>query len=149
MQVNSIRISVFAKEGENELEIEEKLKSLVPFHLEQEKIRISRQTATGFNEKKIRILELILTKSRHTKAFIESLKAKLGDKQKELLLRQSESRLDSEQNFYMRLDKEKLLNGECWLTDSGNCYHIKIGIATFPKSKEKALEMIEDMFGKG
>ncbi len=146
--VNSIKMSVFTKEEENEREIEEKLKQLIPLELEKEKIAVTKQTATGFNEKRIRIIEAMLTKDRHINAFLEKLKENLSEKQKELLIRQKESRLDDELNFFIRLDKEKLLNNEHWVTDSGNCYHIRINIAAFPKRREDALKMIEKIFGQ-
>ncbi|MBI2133296.1 hypothetical protein HYU11_01290 [Candidatus Woesearchaeota archaeon] len=143
---NSIKISVFAKEDENEAAIEEKLRELTSLDLEKEKINVKKQTATGFNEKKIRIMEIVLEKDRHIKAFIGFLKENLGEKQKEILLRQKESRLDNNLNFFIRLDKEKLLNNEFWITDSGNCFHIKANIAAFPKKKEKAVEIIKSIF---
>ncbi len=143
---NSVRISVFSKEDENEQAIENKLKEMIPLDLEKEKIAITRQTATGFNERKIRILEVLLTKDRHTTAFLEMLAQNLGEKQKEMLLRQKETRLDNDLNFFIRLEKNRLLNGEYWITDSGNCFHIKINIAAFPKKKDKAFEIIEWIF---
>ena len=57
-----------------------------------------------------------------------------------------EDRLDEECNFFIRLDKEKLMNGECWITDSGDCYHIKISVAAFPKKKERAKQVVEQIF---
>ncbi len=143
---NNVRISVFSKEDENEQAIEEKLKQMVPLELEKEKITLTKQTAMGFNEKKIRILEIALNKDRHINTFLESITKNLGEKQKELLLRQKESRLDEELNFFIRLDKEKMLNNEYWITDSGSCYHIKINIAAFPRKREKAFEIIEQIF---
>ena len=145
---NSIKISVFAKGEENEQEIEDKLKQLIPLDLEKEKIAVTKQTATGFNETRIRIIEAMLTKDRHINAFLEKLSENMSEKQKELLIRQKESRLDDELNFFIRLDKEKLLNNEYWVTDSGNCYHIRINIAAFPKRREYALEMIEKVVNK-
>lgn len=144
---NSIRISVFAKEDEDESRIEEGLKSVIPLDFEREKISVERKTSIGFNERKIRILGILLQKDRHINAFLEFLGGKLGERQKGLLLRQKESRLDSELYFFIRLDKEKLLNGEFFITDSGSCYHIRISIAAFPKSRLDALGVVERIFG--
>ncbi len=144
---NNVRIKVFAKEEENAAEIEEKLKQLVPLDFEKEKIPVKKQAATGFNEKKITIMELSLAKNKHINAFLDFLKEKLGERQKELLIRQKETRLDNELNFFMRLDKEKLLQNEFWITDSGNCYHIKISVAAFPRKRENALKAVDDALG--
>ncbi len=146
---NFVRLSVFCKEDEDEKQIEEGLRKLLPLDMEKEKINISRQKATGFNEKKILIMEIELRKDRHINSFLESLKANLGSAQKEMLLRQKESRLDTELNFFIRLDKERLHSGEYFVTDSGSCYHIKISIAAFPKTRENALKTLEDIFGNG
>jgi hypothetical protein len=123
------------------------LLSLVPFKLEEEKIKLNQQTATGFSEKKIKIFEILLEKDRHIGAFLENLISHLSKDTKELILRHAETRLDEECNFFLRFSKEKLLNeNELWLTDKGNCFHIKINIAAFPKKKEAALEIIRKVF---
>jgi RNA binding exosome subunit len=84
-----------------------------------------------------------LQKEKHTNAFLNSLKQRLSDDQKQLLLRQSESRLDSELSFFIRLDKDRLLNeNRFWITDSGNCFHIRMSIAAYPSNREAALKVI-------
>ena len=143
---NSILFSVFINEGEDQQAIAEKLKSLVPLDLENEKIQINTQTAIGFNEKKIKILELQILKDRHINPTLELLNEKLGSAQKELLLRQKDSRLDANLNFFIRLDKPKLLNGEYWITDNGNCFHIKINIAAFPRNRDTTFSIIGQIF---
>ena len=60
------------------------------------------------------------------------------------ILKQIESRLDEELNFFLRLDKEKWVNEkEMKLTDSGKCFHIKISVAAFPKNMDIAIENFE------
>ena len=144
MIANSVRISVFQKEGE---EVKEKLLELVSFDLTEEKIELVEKKANGFEEKEIKIYEILLVKERHVNSFIENLISKLSSETKELILKQAESRLDEECNFYLRFSKEKLIKeNEFWITDQGNCFHIKINIAAFPKKKEKALEIIRKAF---
>lgn len=145
---HSITIRVFCHEGEDSRQIEASLRSLLPFDLEQEKLELQRSVATGFKEKKIKILEIRLEREKHTTAFLEALMAKLSESQRELLLRQAESRLDGELNFYIRLDKPKMLAGQCWITDSGNCFHIKISLAAFPATREAALGLLRCLFGE-
>ncbi len=143
---NYAKINVFVKENENEEEIRQKLLSLLPFSPEDEKIRIERTTATGFNEAKIIILEIELEKDKHLNNFIFFIAEKLSKDQKALIRRQAELRIDAEFNFFIRLDKEKLLEDKYWITDSGNCFHIKINIACFPRKREKAIKLIEEIF---
>ena len=147
---NSIRITVFVKEGEDEAQIKKTLFSLFPFDLEKEAIELKQDNATGFNDKKIKILEVLLTKDKHISIFFENLKNRLSKDIKELILKQAESRIDDECNFFLRFSKDKLINEkEFWLTDQGNCFHIKINIAAFPKKKENALKIIGSSFDSG
>ncbi|MBR9690212.1 hypothetical protein GOV08_00855 [Candidatus Woesearchaeota archaeon] len=142
---HQIKASVFSKPEDDEQKVKEKLISLFPFDLEKEKIKIGQKTAKGFEEKKIRIFEIVIDKKRNTKEFIDNLMAKLSDEKKKLLLRQKDSRLDDNLRFFIRLDKQKFLDGKYFITDSGDCYHIKMSIAAFPAKREKALEIVEGM----
>ena len=142
---NNIRVNVFVKPGDDEAAVKKHLLALFPFDLEQEKIVLQRSKALGFNQREIIILEVELKKEKHTNAFLNFLKEKLNEQQKSVLVKQ-ENRLDDDCNFYIRLDKSKLLNNEYWITDSGDCYHIRISIAAFPKKKERARQVIDQMF---
>jgi RNA binding exosome subunit len=140
----NVEARVFCREGEDEGKIAGCLLSLFPFSLENEKIPLAGTTATGFNERKIRILRVRLEKDRHINAFIRKFFARLSAEQKSLLGRQLDSRIDDGMNFFVRLDKEKLLNGNVfWITDSGDCFHIRIGVAAFPAKKETAKKVVE------
>ena len=143
---NSIKISVFAKEEEDSDKIKKKLLELISLDIEKEKILLGQKKARGFNEKEIRIFEIFLTKEKHINAFLQNLAEKLSDEAKERILLYAESRLDEECNFFLRFSKDKLIKeDELWLTDQGNCFHIKINIAAFPKKKEIALEIVRKM----
>ena len=143
-QFNNLKISVFAKEDHEK--IKQKLIELMPFDLEKEKLAVKEQKTHGFNEKIIYVYEINLKKDRHINAFIENLISRLSDEQKDLIKRQLESRLDEKYNFFLRLDKEKLLNNEFWITDSGDCYHIKANVACFPRKREKAIALLREIF---
>lgn len=142
-QLHKVLINVFCKEREDESLILEKLKSLIPLDLEKEKIYVKRTSAEGFSNKKIRIFEIELKKEAHTNGFLDDFLGKLSDEQKEMLHRQAESRLDDNLDFFIRLDKEKLLNNEFFITHSGNCFHIKLHIAAFPAKKAVALDIVK------
>ncbi|MBW2972538.1 hypothetical protein KY359_05875 [Candidatus Woesearchaeota archaeon] len=144
---HNMTLSVFSYEsdGEDTEQIAAALASLCPFDLEQEKLSVKRTSATGFQERKIIILELTLTKERHTTKFLEHLKSSLSQSNRSLLLRQAESRLDNELNFFIRLDKPKLLaDNRFWLTDSGDCFHIKISVAAYPANRDAGLKVIRE-----
>ncbi len=144
---NNITATVFCKEGEDdEVRITEVFLKLFPFDLEQEKIILEKTIATGLKERKIRILKVVLAKDRHTNTFLENLRNNLEVESKELLLRQLESRLDEELTFFIRLDKTRLLRSEFFITDSGDCFHIAISVAAFPRKRENAIRILEEFF---
>lgn len=144
--VHNVEISVFVREEETNLEqIREKLLSLVDLDLEKENIQLSQEEVTGAEDNKIEILKIKLEKERHVNKFIFDLIGKLSEDQKDMVISQIDSRVDEECNFFIRLDKEKLLNGEYGITDSGNCFHIKFLIAAYPAKKEIAKDIVGRM----
>ena len=142
---NNISIRVFCKEDEDRSKIIEKLKLLLPFDLDKEKTELIEEKTESFNDRRIYVIKVVLRKERHINAFIENLVKKLGE-EKKTLIEQMDSRLDEDLNFFIRLDKEMLLKGKYILTDSGNCYHIRIGVAVFPKKRDKGIEAVSKMF---
>ena len=141
---HSIYIRVFCGKEENENKIANGLKWLLPFDIEKELISVQRQTALGFRDGKITILEATLVKDKHVNAFLDNLLQKLAEQQKLLLLRQLESRIDSEGNFFIRFEKEILVkHRELLVTDSGNCYHVRIKVASFPSTKKAAMAVMD------
>lgn len=147
MIAHAIELSVFSTPEDDEAKVYAGLLSLIPFDLEQEKLKVQRLNASGFSERKIVIMSLQLTKQRHITLFLEHLSYLLNEEQKELLLRQAESRLDENLYFFLRLDKGRLISdNRCWLTDSGSCYHIRLSLSPFPRKRENALELVKSIF---
>ena len=149
-QAHLIQIKVFSYEKNNDDErlILNKFLKLFPFELKDEKIEIKKDVAEGFQGKKITIYEVTLNKNKHVKTFIENLAKIIDDDQKKLILLQKDTRLDENLDFFLRFDKDEYLkNDKLIVTDSGNCFHIKISVAAFPKKREIALEIIEEIFG--
>jgi len=139
-----IRITVFSKDEDNVLN---SLLSFFPFNLEKEKIKIEKTIADGFENKKIGVYKVTLTKEKHTNQFINSLIKRLDDEQKALISKQLESRLDNELNLFLRFDKDELIKeNKLKLTDKGNCFHIKMSIAAFPAKREIALDIVRELF---
>ena len=69
-----------------------------------------------------------MEKDRHIDAFFEDLNGKLSDEAKELVVKQLDSRVDEEGNFFLRFSKEKSMHDEFWITDQGKCFRIKVYI---------------------
>lgn len=144
-----VKLTVFSRENENEGLILGSLSEFFPFSLEDNKISVKKTSATGFNKKEIRIFEVALSKSSLINDFLENLAENLTEIQKGIILRQAESRLDSNLDFFIRFDKDSWMKEKkLLLTDSGNCFHLKASIAAFPKKREVALKIVNDLFGK-
>ncbi|HLD18507.1 MAG TPA: RNA-binding domain-containing protein [Candidatus Nanoarchaeia archaeon] len=142
----AIKLSFFCKPEEDKEALLKAFKKLIPFDLEIEKIQLKKTNAEGFNERKIEIYEVMFQKDRHINAFLDYLLAKLTKEQKQQLLDQLESRLHDNLHFYLRLDKDAMVNlGQLWLTDSGNCFHIEIVVAAFPAKREAAKKILENL----
>lgn len=146
---HQIKAKVFSYEKVNEDEklILDKFMQLFPFDLEEQKIELKKTQAFGFHENKIAIFDVALTKEKHTRQFLENLIKNIGEEQKKLILEQLESRLDDNLDFFLRFDKnEYIKNNKLKLTDSGNCFHMEIRVAAFPKKREIALGIVKGVF---
>ena len=144
---HNIKLSVFVKDSEDPIKVGDAILTLIPFDIVKEKIELKKSIVDGFEEKKIIIFELILKKSSHVSRFIANLQRNLSLSQKQLILQQASSRLDPELDFFIRLDKSILLEkNKLELTDSGNCFHIRIAIASYPAKREPALEIVKKLF---
>ena len=140
---HNIKLRVFCREGDDENKILGALHKLV--EADFKKIDFKAENAELFEDKKMKIFTIILKKNKNMRRFIENIFRGFNEEQKNLLRRQIESRLDSDLHFFIRLDKPKLLDGEFWVTDSGNCFHIDICIAAYPHKREVAREIVEMM----
>ncbi|GIU68882.1 MAG: hypothetical protein KatS3mg002_0118 [Candidatus Woesearchaeota archaeon] len=146
---HTITLSVFIKPEDSNIfpDILDKTKSAIKelFDWEKEKIELNETIAEGFEERKIHIYEIKLLKEKDTNIFIKNLLSKLSIEQKEFLKYDKEYRLDENDDFFIRLDKRKLLEGEYVITHSGDCFHIKMNIASFPKNRENSLKVIDEI----
>jgi RNA binding exosome subunit len=141
--LHHIKISVFAKEDEDEKVIQEKLLSLFPYKITKQ---LKKTTALGFFDKKITILEVLLERTKEINLFLEQFLSNLTNAQKQTLITQLDSRLDDFLHFFIRIDKDSLMkNNEFKITDSGNCFHIKMSVAAFPKKRSTAKKIVQKL----
>lgn len=142
-----IKLTVFSHEDEDKDSIFNSLPGFFPFSLDFNEVPVKKARAEGFNERKIEIFEVTLTKTNLINQFLKGLLEKMDEGQKITIFNQAESRLDKNLDFFMRFDKGEWINEKkLELTDSGECFHLKISIAAFPKRRELALKAIKDLF---
>jgi RNA binding exosome subunit len=146
---HNIEVRVFARDDEDigPEKIKDAFAQIMPFDISSEKTPdIKMQKTFGFNELPIIVYTMRLEKDRHCNDFLEKLNKKLSEKDKKILLEQKDSRTDNDLNFYLRLSRNKLFEYICELTESGECFHIKISLAVFPKNRENAYNIINNIF---
>jgi RNA binding exosome subunit len=151
---HTISMNVFVKPEDTQLDKDiskktlECIKSMILIDWNKENATqeiLKSATVEGFENRKIIIHELHISKESHTNQFINNLMHHLTIEQKQYLITDKHNRLDENLEFFMRLDKNKLLQGIYELTTGGDCFHIKINIAAFPKKRESALKVIDEI----
>jgi hypothetical protein len=151
--IHNVKITIFLKPEEyiGNNGMTEKVKAifhrLTPLDFEKEKLTTNEEIVESFENRKIKIYTLEITKEAHTNVFLKKLKELLTEEQCKKLIEQKSSRLDEELFFYVRLDKEAALKDVYELTDSGDCIHIKMHVAAFPKNRITALKVVTEIFG--
>ena len=145
---NNITLRVFCNPEDDCEKVKRSLETLSTFTEEEqkkEKIQTEEIKAKGLEENIIKILTTTLEKDRHCNQFLKDLKEQLSETDRKLLVEQT-NRLDDNLNFFIRLDKKSLLENRYELTDSGDCFHIKINIAAFPRNKYEAHKVVKEIF---
>lgn len=144
---HNVTVKVFVKEEDNYENIEKSFLTLFPFDLKEGKVKVNKIQAHIVEERKMFILEVLLTRNRQINDFMKNIMSIISKKDKDLIIEQLDTRIDEESNFFFRIDKEKYVNDkEVVLTDDGSCFHFKVHVATYPQSIEKAKELLIDFF---
>ncbi len=140
---NNVTVNVFLRDEEDIDKIKKAFFNLFPFDIS--KIIVERKNR-GFEEKIIREFRIDLEKNSQVMQFLKYLSSKLVSDDKMKLVKEFDSRFSEDYFFYIRLDKDSLLNGHYVIVDSGNCFHIKFSVLAFPKNKLNALKNVEELF---
>ena len=142
-----IKLTAFSYEGEDKNSVLDAFLGFFPFSIKESNVVLKKRGAGGFNEKKIMVLEITLTKNNLINRFLKSLLANLEENQKSQILQQAGSRLDKNLDFFIRFYKDSWVNErKLILTDSGKCFHLKMSLAAFPKKREIALNIVKELF---
>jgi len=142
---NKISLRVFCHPEEDVDEINKAFLDLLGFsaeEIEEQKIPFRKIDAKGFQQKSIVIFEADLLKDRHCNGFLKRLSHNLSYHDKEMM-KDDDLRLDDNLDFFIRLDKAALEDKKYVVTDSGECFHVKISVSAFPKNRVAAWKTIE------
>mgnify|MGYP006290832915 CR=1 FL=1 len=141
--VHNISVRVFEKDNDQLNSTKNLFYKLLPVDFEKEKISVEHEKAEGFNDKTIHILSMDTSKRRNNRVLLDNIFENLSSEEKQKIKEDRTTRLDSEGNFYIRLDKNSLLKNEYKLTDGGDCFHFTVKLAAYPMKKEKILESLD------
>lgn len=92
------------------------------------------------------ILSDKITKKRLNRDFIEFLNENLSTEDKEIIKNELSRRMDEKGNLFLRFDKQEALDENLKLTYSGDAIHVRIKIASYPVSKDNAIEVAHKIF---
>jgi RNA binding exosome subunit len=146
--VHNVVISVFSKQGDDLGKIKQALEGLALLDLSKDKVVFSDSVVKGHFDEDIHVLEITIKREAHLNRFLKLFIAKLSDDQRKLLVSQADSRVDDDCHFYIRFDKRKLLEEDrLWITDSGDCFHLKFTLAAYPVKKVVGVKIVERLFG--
>ena len=95
---------------------------------------------------KIIVLTNKITKKRTNKDIIAFLNENLSEEDKNTIKNELNRRMDDKGNLFLRFDKQLAFDEKLKLTYSGNAIHIRIKIASYPVSKENAIEVAKKLF---
>ena len=103
--------------------------------------------AEGHYGNSIKIFSAQVSRKQDSKALALFIRQNMSDEDVELLRSEMPERLDDEQVFYMRFDKQAAFEGRVQLTSSSDAIATRVKIATYPKNREKAGRIVEELFG--
>lgn len=147
--LHSITITVIDKENNFE-KIESGFDYLIPFDLVKNNIKLKSEYIGPDPEieesKPITIYTLDIEKQSLMTQFIEYLRKMLSPIAKKEIMQNAQKFMEEDCIAYLRIDKDEIFNKKITLTKDGNCFHVKLKIAAYPKKKESAIKILEQLF---
>jgi RNA binding exosome subunit len=103
--------------------------------------------AEGHHGNPITILSVQLKRKADCLNFARFVRERLSEEDVAKLREEMPERLDENQVFHLRFDKQAAYLQQVRLTNSSDAITAKIKIETYPKSREKAGAIVEELFG--
>lgn len=87
-----------------------------------------------------------ITKKRTNRDFASFLNDNLSEEDKIIIREELSRRMDEKGNLFLRFDKQCAYDEILKLTYSGDAIHVRIKIASYPVSKDNAIEVAYKIF---
>ncbi|MFW5747147.1 MAG: RNA-binding domain-containing protein, partial [Nanoarchaeota archaeon] len=121
--IHNIIVSVFVK-GDKQRH-EAALHRLIPFDWEKEKVDVRVQQAEGHEGDVIEIYSIKLHAQRHTRSVFRVLAENIPAQDWGMVYDERRERIGEDGALFIRLDREKLIDGRFRVMDGGDCFHIR------------------------
>jgi RNA binding exosome subunit len=136
--IHRISFRAFVAATEDEGRVRDALSIFVPRDC------VSVTSANGYFGSEMKILEATL-KKKDGLAFFQILQEQLPKKDLIRLRRQIAKRVDDENKFHLRLDKQAAYKGRVLLTDSKDAIDVSALIESYPARREETLRIVEEL----
>lgn len=136
--IRKISFRAFVAATEDDQRVREALSIFIPLD------GITATSVKGHYENEIKILEATLRK-RDSPAFFRMLREQLPKEDLSRLRREMAQRLDEENHFHLRLDKQAAYKGMVRLTDSKDAIAVSAMVETYPARREEALRIVSEL----
>ncbi len=103
--------------------------------------------AEGHHGNPITILSVQLKRKADCLGFARFVHERLSEEERAWLRKEMPEKLDDNQVFHLRFDKQAAYLQQVKLTDSSDAITAKVKIETYPKNREKAGAIVEELFG--
>jgi RNA binding exosome subunit len=103
--------------------------------------------AEGHHGNPIIILSVQLKKKAECLNFAHFVRGNFSEEDVDMLRKEMPERLDDDMVFHLRFDKQAAYLHQVKLTDSSDAIIAKVKIETYPKNREKAGAIVEELFG--
>ncbi len=103
--------------------------------------------AEGHYGNSMKIFSAHILRKQDLKALAVFIRQHMSPDDVMLLKSEMPDRLDDNQVFHLRLDKQAAFEGEVKLTSSSDAITAKVKIETYPKNRQKAGMVVEELFG--
>lgn len=142
--LHNCQITIFCKQTDDK----EELQNLLERFKVDDTLFVKYENILIDSGEDITVLRLNTNKQRHNKTVIKALLAYLSDSQKNKLLQEND-RVDDNGAFYVRLDKQALCDNKAIIVEHGDCVHFRFLLAAFPKNRENAIRIKNEMITYG
>jgi RNA binding exosome subunit len=138
----SVSIRIISREDDSVEQLQSLIRCLLP-NIKPELYSIQSDPFIDQFEHKRYFITFHTTNQKLVGVFTQTLFSNLSTDTLAVLASQVPSRVDEECFFYIRLDLSSLLANSFILTDAGDCFHITLSVASYPKKQIVAQQTVQ------